>query len=756
MQELVLSGPRPRWFHPSHRIEPLFACRKCLWKKECNTVLAQNPAPGVDEDPVLESGAGPIAVNPKIIMTYLFRPSERAAWTRQCLPWLIVAAVFLQFVSNTAEAANPVKWDPIPPADLASLESALNPGIGSEILLSRQNLEEDKYGLESDNYVRAKIYNQGGIDKQSLLRITYRKEATIRKLAARVVKPDGTAVELGKADFHESTLVKEENKQDLKQIAFAFPNLRPGDIVEYQWRVEEHSWIEFWTYCQEEIPVREFRFAMDASNGAVVSWQNCAQAEPFGENTDRYGVIIRNLPAYTTEDYMPPEMDCRAWIRLLYKNYDESIQEGWLKEGKFSAEYFSSHCIPYSALKKKAVELTSGITEESEKLRRLYDFCQTEIVNYTWNDTPEIAQRAEKLRKQNFQTARQTLDQGIGSASEIDNLFAGLARACGFEVRKVRYASRNNRLNVKIRNGWEHMYFSFIAVKVGGAWQYYSPGDFFVPFGMHYRAGLGVLGMLCDEEKTEFVVLPTGRPEDTTIQRKGRFELNAEGALEGEVEEVSTGCRAQAQKWNSWASTPADLDREQREEITKRLPSAEVTDIRWENLRSRDQPVRLRYHVVVPGYAQRVGQRLVWAENFFAAGETAKFASVTRRYPILFPYPACTHDDLEIKFPDGFVLDQPSAPRNVGQPTDPIRATFAANYDKKRRTLVYQRDFLLGADGLIAFSVSQYPWIKQTFDALHESDAHKLVLKPRSNPAATTLTAPAVEPSATNSAASAP
>ncbi len=650
-------------------------------------------------------------------------------------------------------AAKPPEWDPIPAADMGARDSALNPGTGAEILFSRQNLEEDEYGLESDNYVRAKIYTQGGIDEQSLLRIIYRKEATLRNLAARVVKPDGTAVELGKTDFHESTLAKEEGKEDLKQIAFAFPNLRPGDIVEYRWREEEGNWVTFWAYCQERIPVREFKFTMDATNGAVVSWQNCPEAESFGKDTTKYGVIIRNLPAYTPEDYMPPEMDCRGWIRMLYRTRNESIEQGWLNEGKSLADFVDQNTSPNGALRKKAEELTAGVQDSTEKLRRLYSFCQTAIVNYTWNNTPEIATRREKLQKTFFQNARETLNRGLGSAAEIDCLFAGLSRAAGFEVRKVLYAARNVLLKVKIRDGWQYMNSSFVAVKVNGTWQYFSPGDYYVPFGSLHRSGMGVLGMLCDEKKTDFVLLPSSGPEDSTVQRKGRFELSADGILEGDIDEVLTGCQAQAKKGASWGQTLPELDRGERERITQRLPTAEVTDIRWENLQSRDQPVRLHYHVQVPGYAQKVGQRLVWAEDFFDAGEAPLFAPATRKYPVLFPYAWTSHDDLEIKLPEGFVLDQPSAPHNVGRPTDPVRATFAASYDPKRRTLVYHRDFLVGAGGLLAFPVSDYPWIKHTFDALHESNAHTLVLKrrpkpPAESPAPVDASAPKAAPSA--------
>jgi len=67
--------------------------------------------------------------------------------------------------------------------------------------------------------------------------------------------------------------------------------------------------------------------------------------------------------------------------------------------------------------------------------------------------------------------------------------------------------------------------------------------------------------------------------------RKGRFTLDAEGTLDGEVEERSRayrhrpqvkGCRQVSRRGRPRFSRTAG----------KRLPTAEVSDLHWENLRT--------------------------------------------------------------------------------------------------------------------------------------------------------------------------
>lgn len=650
---------------------------------------------------------------------------------RRCA-WLPVF-VLLTAVLSAAEKS---PWDPIDPADLAATTSQTSPGAEAEYLFIHQRLVEHSLGLESDNYVRAKLYTRGGVDHANLLRVESGEWLHVRKLQARVVKPDGRSLELKKEDFHESTLVKDDSGASQKVISFAFPNLEPGDIVEYRWREQASTWMTFWHYCQQEIPVRDYLFVIEATNGAVISTNNCPRAEYAGADTDTLSVTIRNLPAFVAEPHMPPERDLRGWIRLIYNSKDETIAEGWQRFGTAEADFFNIQTKPSSAISQKAAELVKDAGGDEDKIHRLYDFCQTQVTNFTWDDSPEM--RGAKARhdaKSDLQRPRETLLKRQGNATEINWLFASLARAAGFEVRRALHADRSDLLNIAMRNGWDYMNRAAVAVKVREQWRIFSPGYYILPFGLLSEEAGGATAFIADRKNSIFVTLPVDEPSASTITRKGQLQLDAGGNLHGTIEYVYTGLSAVTQKSLCWWKSPAEVESLLRSRIVSRLPTAELSDITWEHLRSHDLPVILRYTVDVPAYAQRIGPRFVFTPNYFDAGSSPEFPQSERHHPVLFPLARTEHDEIEISLPPEFELDQATAPASVARKEDPVHASFALRFFPKRHALAYERTYVQGEGGQIVFPVEGYPWLKKTFDELHRSETHTLMLKPRTAPA---------------------
>jgi hypothetical protein len=183
--------------------------------------------------------------------------------------------------------------------------------------------------------------------------------------------------------------------------------------------------------------------------------------------------------------------------------------------------------------------------------------------------------------------------------------------------------------------------------------------------------------------------------------------------------------------------------------LIQRLPTAEIEQVKTENVREPTQPFILRYHVRVPGYAEALGSRLALPLNFFEANVPELFTNETRRYPIFFEFAEEKHDDIEITIPAGFTLDGASAPAPVGQAADVINARYTVAYHPKTKTIVYHRDQVTGNGGAIAFRAESYPGLRSLFSKIHRSDVHQLVLKPKAAPAPASSTAPSDSPSPT-------
>ena len=658
---------------------------------------------------------------------------------------LLLAGAGLFLLARTGSVAKP-NWDPISPADLAAKDSPSSPGVDAEILFSRCTLDTDRRDLLAEHYVRAKIYTQKGVEDRGKLNIEGRFEQTVERVAAQIIKVDGTVISLKKTDFMESAVVKVGDIK-LTQIAFVFPNLAPGDVVEYRWTGRLNGWYVLTHFlpffCQEELPVREFTFAVEnyVVNYSLL-WLNCPGAELKKTGLGMV-VTVRNLPPFEEEEAMPPERDYRAWVMIVGNDSQSKNGEQWQRVSEIWDEKFRDSTTPTLPVKALASRLVAGAANDAEKLRRLYEFCQKEIANLWWNDTPELRE-AKRLREKSGsrQKPQETVEKRCGTAGDIDYLFAGLARAAGFEVKLARNASRTDLFNINIPKGWDFLDRELIAVRTGGRWQFFTPGRYWVPCGMLDWRDEGVTALLCDSRKVLFEDTTVSPAEVSQLHSKGRFALDAEGTLEGSVEQAMTGHLAVDVKAGAWNKAADVIDRDLREQVAKRLPTAEVSDVHWQNLGTLGFPVTVRYHVRVPGYAERAGSRLVLAPSFFVAGRPARFAPAKRKYPVVFPRAWAEYDDIEIVLPEGFEMEQASAPPNVGNPDTSLGATFAMGYAAARRLLVYQRHFALGGNRALGCRPENYPGLRRLFESIHESDTQAIMLR---RTGAVPVRSPAVE-----------
>ena len=96
--------------------------------------------------------------------------------------------------------------------------------------------------------------------------------------------------------------------------------------------------------------------------------------------------------------------------------------------------------------------------------------------------------------------------------------------------------------------------------------------------------------------------------------------------------------RVERKEWDD-DDSPAQREETLKEGVKARLSTAELTDIRIENVTDPVKPFTYIYHIRVPGYAQRTGKRLFLQPAFFQRGVGPLFATSSRHHAIYFNYP---------------------------------------------------------------------------------------------------------------------
>jgi len=645
----------------------------------------------------------------------------------------LAGACFLFAVSCGALGAKPT-WEPIDPADLRGTECTWYPGADAEALLMRVVLvgsNSSSFDFTGEYYKRIKIYSPKGVEDMGVLSIERGSDQRVWAHAARVTKPDGTTKEYGKESFHETVEAK-LGRARITRLKLAVPDLAAGDIVELKWKIQMGGGggNYYWWYAQLDVPVRLYTFATeDLGTPYSTGWYNVKAEGKKKKSGDGMDLVMTDLPPFKDEPSMPPERDVRGWF-MIYFSYafrGEQKDGNILKDiSDYVAKEFRDRIKPDGTVKAKAAELAAGATTDDEKLRRFYEFSQKHVENFDYINSVALQAARKKLGDELIQSPKNTLARGTGNSSHVNDLFAALARATGYEVAEGRAASRYSTLGVKHGTGWLFLQDQMILVKVAGQWRCFAPGDYLVPYGILDYSNIGASVLVCLKDKVEWIETPVPPAAESVIERNAQLAIDVDGTLEGEVEIALNGYAGVAQKRTARGKQQEEIDTDFRETITDVLPTAEISDLTWENLTGFELPVKVRYKVKVPGYADAVGTRLVVPLDYFTHNKPAQFAADTRKFPIVFWHPYVERDNIQLTAPEGFQADAPSAPQDIIGPGG-IDCTYRVGYRRIARQIDYKRELVVCKDGNIGFRADSYGPLKRRFDAIKLSDAHTIV-----------------------------
>jgi hypothetical protein len=646
-------------------------------------------------------------------------------------------ALTAAFAPGSATAAVE-DWKPVDPAELALKSPTVEKEADAEGLFWEVRIDDNEDGdLIFTHYLRVKVFTDRGRESQSKIDLPFGKlygtEIKIKDIAARTIKPDGSIVELKKEDIFERTIVKASGLK-MKAKSFAMPSVEPGCIIEYRWRevrVKENAHylrLQF----QRDIPVRRVQYLVKPYEYVGMSFNSITihgQSPPWTkEKNGFYSTTMNNMPAVQEEPRMPPEDQVKTWMLVYYQAGDAKTDatKYWNDIGKSFYERSKSLIKPNDEVKQMAASLTADAKTDDEKLNRLFEFCRTKIKN-TSNDASGLTNE-ERAKAKDNKNPSDTLKRGIGTSGDIDLLFAALATASGFDARIVLAPDRGDMFfNKDLPNA----YFidpQNIAVNVGGTWKFFNPGYNYIPFGMLRWQEEGEQALITDPKTPVWVDTPMTPPEKSQILRRAKLKLTDDGTLEGEVRIEYSGHFAIERKEEIDEESETAREDLLKAEIAGQISTAEIANIKIENVTDHVNPLVYSYRIRVPGYAQRTGKRLFIQPAFFQYGLKPLFATANRKYAIYFHYPWSENDQVDIELPPGYALDNADAPAPFSSgKTSEYKPSLGITPDG--RTLVYKRTFFFGGGGAVLFPVESYPAMKAYWDQLHKQDSHSIALK---------------------------
>ena len=633
------------------------------------------------------------------------------------------------------------KWEAVDPRELADKAPLVDPEAGAEILYRELTVKHTMVDeFVRHHHVRAKIYSERGLEHFAKVDLPYETDSFIRDISVRTIKPDGEVVELTKKDIFDREILK-TGRERVRVKSFSPAGLQPGAIVEYRYTevTEGWSWYVMMSF-QSDLPARHVRLKFHAlaeppylPTGrlrAQALYFNCPQ-QPFEADRDGfYPFEMRNVAAAKDEPFQPPVLHTQSSILICY-SIQKTLEpkEHWARHGRELHERMLRETKPTKQVRATLASIIGAEDSNDQKLRKIYDYCRTRLVN-RYSDAAKFT-REERAKFKANDNASVTLKLGHGSGEEINVAFVALARAAGFDAR---FASANDRSTIIFQHDITEPFMVgdlIAAVRLNEEWWYFDPGVRYLPFATPHWQNTATMAIVAAPKDAEPTPVNVSPPEFSQEVRNGDFELEPDGTLVGRVTIDYMGHRDYRMKVVLDEKTTAERETYIREEVQEHLKLAEVTDIKVENADHPTLPAKVSFHLRVPAYADRTGSRLFFQPAVFQKDVPQLFVEEKRQSAIIFRYCFAEGDSIRIKLPEGFELEQASAPAELDLGAlGSYAATIRLTKDAK---ILYSRSFELGTPSIL---VRGYPAVRKAFELIHQRDAHMLTLRRKDPPAA--------------------
>lgn len=627
-------------------------------------------------------------------------------------------------LTNFAHAED---WQPVSPEDLQLTREPKAP-TASAIYLYRQ-VDRDDDNSQEGVYARIKILTDEG-RKLANVEIAYVKDSeSIRGLQARTIHPDGTITEFD-GTVYEKPLVKARGYRMMSK-SFTLPGVEVGSIIEYRYRRSlPYGWVfnSKWL-ISDDLFTRRAVFSLRPSPNYALrwSWPMGLPADTQEPIRQRSGVIrmeAHDVPAFVTEEYMPPEDAMKYRVEFIYEGEETDQKDAGAYWKAFNKRVYSSltkFVRDERALKQEAARLVAPGDSKEVKARKLYARAQ-QITNTTF-ERQRTEQEEKRDKRAEIHSASDVLKRGYGDADEINWLLYGLLRAAGLDAHVVLVPPRDRHLfDARLMNARE-LTTCVLLINFDDSSVFLDAGTPFMPFAILPWSETGVSGLLL-AENGKWLTTSLPGPTESRVERKVAVKLTSGGSLEGKVTVTYTGLES---AWRRVAERHDD-DTERKKflegEIEADVPTGiEVKLTNTPDWTGADTPLVAEFDFKAPGWAAYAGNRALVPVGLFGGSEKHTFEHSARVHPLYFMFPYQHTDEVSIELPSGWQANSIPKPRA----TDAKVAKYSMSAQANGATLSLKRELVLST---IVLQTKFYSVMRDFYQTVRAGDEDQVVVTP--------------------------
>jgi hypothetical protein len=620
-------------------------------------------------------------------------------------------------------------FQPVSPEESKMTSEPLAPGAPAIILYRQVDRDDNGHTSHQDNYFRIKILTEQGRKYADIEIPFFKASEDVVNVHARTIRPDGSIANFDGKVF-EKTLAKAKGMKVLAKT-FTLSDVQVGSIIEYYYTMDLKYIFDSHWILSEDLFTKSARFSLKPYNSSYVpvnlrwSWYDLPSgSEPKVGADHIIRMEVKDIAAFQTEDFMPPENELKSRVDFIYSDeLPERDQEHfWKKVGKNRNDQLESFVGKHKAMEEAVAQIVAPNDPQEVKLRKIYDRVQ-KIRNTTY----ELRKSAQEEKREKEKVAENVEDvwkRGYGNGVQLTWLYLALVRAAGFEAYGVWVSDRRNYFFTPITMQSRKLDANVVQVKLNGKDLYFDPGAEFTPFGLLTWSETGVTGLRLDKDGGAWIRTTLPASSDSCIGRKAKLKLSDTGDLEGKVTITYTGLEGLYQRLDV-----RNLDEVARNRFLEDALKSQVSDTAEVGLTNKpdwsssETPLVAEFDIKISGWASSAGKRAMIPAGVFTAEEKRIFEHANRVHPVYFEYPFEKLDDVTIELPVGWQVTSVPSP----QVQDGHVVAYTLKVENGKDTLHLTRK--LSVDALL-LDAKYYGALRNFFQAVRTADDGQIVLQP--------------------------
>ncbi len=648
--------------------------------------------------------------------------------------WMVVGLAACMLATQDAKAG--IGFQPVSQDELKMTSEPLAPGAPAIILYRQVDRDDNGRTSHEDDYFRIKILTEEG-RKHANIEIPFVKGIEdVASIKARTIRPDGSIADFDGKVF-EKELVKGRGVMVLAKT-FALPDVQVGSIIEYFFTMDlgermlfDSHWIlsnELFTK-RAQFSLKPFPGMWQGSYRVVYSirwaWHDLPPGAQPKEGPDH---IVRmeanNIPAFQTEDYMPPPNELKSRVDFIYEEgFGEKDQESfWKHFGKLRNGQLESFVGKRSAMEQAVTQIVSPNDSQEVKLRKIYDRVQ-QIRNKTY-ELRRTEQEEKRAKEKPPENVEEVWKRGYGNRSQLNWLFLGLARAAGFEAYGCWVSDRKDYFFNPVTMQSAKLNVNVVLVKLNGKDVYLAPGAAFTPFGLLPWAETAAPGLRLDKDGGTWIQTSLPQASESRIERVGRLRLSEAGDLEGKLTVSYIGLEALYHRVEERNADEVARKRYLERHVTSQIGvPAEAELTKQPDWTSSETPLVAEFNLKIPGWASNAGKRVAIPAAIFTGGEKRLFEHENRVHPVYFSYPHEKAEEVTIELPAGWQVSSVPPPQDQNGKVVMYTLKVEQSPGAVRLTRKLTVDVLL-------VEQRYYTPLRNFYQAVRTSDGVQIVLQP--------------------------